>query len=287
MSRPIQPAPSGRRLVVTADDLGLSKGVNTAVRRAHQDGILTAASVLAVGRECADALHMAAATPTLDLGVHLALVGEDPPVLTAAEVPTLVDRRGHFPLSYRGLLARAMRGALDPDDMRRELTAQIDLVAATGLPIRHLDTHQHVHLWPAVAQVVCDVAKQYAVPVVRLPRSHGRGPTAIGVGVLSRRLGRRLTDAALPIVGYAGLDEAGAMDQAAFGRALAAVTAGPWAAAEINLHPGEPDPAHDRFSWGYRWSADLATLLDPATRAAVLAAGWRLVGTAALASPNE
>ncbi|HOA66642.1 MAG TPA: ChbG/HpnK family deacetylase, partial [Phycicoccus elongatus] len=143
-----------RPLVVNADDLGLSRGINAAIRRAHVDGIVTSTSLLTVGRYAADAAAMLRATPSLAAGVHLALVGEDPPLLSAREVPTLVDRAGRFPLSYRTFVARAATGRVDLDDVRRELGAQVQAGLDLGLELGHLDTHQHVHLWPGVGAVV-------------------------------------------------------------------------------------------------------------------------------------
>ena len=69
------------------------------MRAAHLDGVVTSTSVLAVGRAFEGAATMLRATPTLDVGAHLALVGEDPPLLPAREIPTLVDADGAFPLS--------------------------------------------------------------------------------------------------------------------------------------------------------------------------------------------
>jgi len=163
-----------RLLIVTADDLGLTAGVNRAVRRAHLEGIVTSTSLLAVGRAFDDAAAMLRATPTLELGAHLALVGEDPPLLTAHEVPTLVDRRGAFPLSYRTVVAHGLAGRIDPDDVRRELSAQLDRVLGVGVPVTHVDTHQHTHLWPAVGAVVTGLAVERGIAAVRLPR--GRVP---------------------------------------------------------------------------------------------------------------
>lgn len=258
-----------RPLVVNADDLGLTKGVNRAIRRAHLDGIVTSTSLLTVARHCDDAIAMLRATPTLAVGLHLALVGEDPPVLTSVEVPTLVDRRGNFPLTYRQFLARAAVGRVDPDDVCRELAAQLDVATAAGLVITHLDSHQHVHLWPMVGRIVVDLARDRGIGHVRLPRAHGRSPVGLGVNVLSRRLRRRLAAADLPCTAYAGLEEAGGMDQAAIGRALTALAATRDPAAEVNVHPGEVDEDSPRFDWGYRWEDELAALLDPAVRADV------------------
>ncbi|WP_448629518.1 ChbG/HpnK family deacetylase [Cellulomonas soli] len=251
-----------RLLVVTADDLGLTDGVCRAVHRAHVDGVVTATSLLAVGRAFDTAAAMLRDTPTLDLGAHLALVGEDPPLLSAREVPTLVVAGGGFPLSYRTVVARGLAGRIDPDDVRRELAAQLDRVLGLGLPVTHLDTHQHTHLWPVVAQVVAELAVARGVPVIRLPHSRRRGPVGVGVNLLAGRLHRRLDAAGIHSTdGYAGLDESLTMDLAAFDRALGAFGAGPGRSFEINLHPGErADPDVDRFpgrrtgrpSWSWR-----------------------------------
>jgi chitin disaccharide deacetylase len=265
-------------LVVTADDLGLTEGVCRAVRTAHTEGIVTATSLLAVGQAFDAAAAMLRATPTLELGAHLALVGEDPPLLPAREVPTLVDARGAFPLSYRTVVARGLAGRIDPDDVRRELTAQLERVLGLGLPVTHLDTHQHTHLWPVVGTVVMELAVQYAIPAVRLPSSRARGPVGLGVRALSRRLERRLDARGLVRTdGYAGLDEAGSLDLDRLDAALAAAAADGLATLEINAHPGEQgDPDLGRFAWDYRWAGELAALTDPRAPELVARHGFRL-----------
>ena len=274
------------RLVVTADDLGLTEGVNRAVVQAHSDGVVTATSLLAVGTAFDHAVDLLRSHPSLDVGAHLAIVGEDPPLLTAAEVPTLVDRRGRFPLSYRTVCARAAAGRVDPDDVRREMSAQLDRIRGTGLTITHVDTHQHTHLWPLVGRVVADLAQDAAVPWVRLPTSRARGPVGVVVRGLSARLaraldarGQRHTDA------YAGLDEAGRLDAAAFAEAVERIGGAP--TAEINTHPGEAgDPALTRFTWNYGWKDELSMLTDDRTRALLRDRGIQLVAFSDLSAPD-
>jgi predicted glycoside hydrolase/deacetylase ChbG (UPF0249 family) len=269
-----------RHLVVTADDLGLTDGTTRAVQQAHLHGLVSATSLLAVGRAFDSAARMLEQTPTLDLGAHLAIVGEDPPLLSAAEVPTLVDRRGRFPLSYRTVVRRGLVGALDPDDVRRELAAQLDRVRGIGLPVTHLDTHQHTHLWPSVARVVLELATEHRVPWVRLPRSARPGPTGLAVEVLSRRLARRAAVAGVRTTeAYAGLDEAGRLDGEAWVGVLGRLGRAQARTAEVNCHPGEAGDADlERFTWSYRWAAETAALTDPRTAAAVEAAGYHVVG---------
>jgi len=269
-------------LVVSADDFGLTDGVCRAVLRAHRDGVVTATSLLAVGRSFELAARMLADHPELDVGAHLAIVGEDPPLLSAREIPTLVDRRGAFPLSYRTVVRRGATGRLDPDDVRREFTAQLDRIASAGQPVSHLDTHQHTHLWPSVARVVVELATERGVPAIRTPRSGRLLPVGAAVNLLSAGVRRRVASAGLATTTtYAGLDEAGAMDGAAFRTAVGGLTGAlplSGGSVEINTHPGEAgDPDLGRFDWGgYRWPDELAMLCDPATRALVTSLGYTL-----------
>jgi predicted glycoside hydrolase/deacetylase ChbG (UPF0249 family) len=267
-----------RLLVVNADDMGLTPGVCRAVRRAHSDGVVTSTSVLAVGTAFEEAATTVRDAGSLALGAHLAIVGEDRPLLSAREVPTLVDRDGRFPLSYRTVVARGAAGRIDADDVAREFRAQLERVRGIGVPVTHLDTHQHTHLWPGVAAVVVDLAREAGIRCVRLPGSRRSGPLGAGVRLLAGRLRRRLGRAGLATTaGYAGLDEAGSLDGERFAGALRQLAAAGAPTAEINTHPGEAgDPALARFEWGYRWADELAMLTAPSTRALVEHLGWRL-----------
>lgn len=265
-------------LVVTADDFGLTDGVCRAIIAAHRDGIVTATSVLAVGRSFEYGASLLRDAPSLAVGAHLAMVGEDAPLLSAREIPTLVDKRGHLPLSYRTVVARGAARRIDPDDVRREFAAQLERITAAGLPVTHLDTHQHTHLWPAVGRVVAQLARDANIPAVRRPWSGVRGPTGIAVRALSRRLAAMLSRNGLRSTElYGGLDEAGSLDRAALERILRSALERGVRSVEVNTHPGEPDDVElSRFDWGgYQWGAEWAMLRDPGTAALVQELGLR------------
>lgn len=209
---------------------------------------------------------------------HLVAVGEDPPLLSAREVPTLVDRRGRLAPSWRVFLPRMAAGRVDPDDLRREFSAQIERLVAGGLRPGHVDTHQHLHLWPAVGEVVLDVARQAGIRAVRIIRSAARGPVGVTVRRLGRQLEGRAAGAGMRYPATAtGLDEAGTLDLPRLLGAIDRLGATPAASAELATHPGEAhDPDRDRYRWGYLWDRELAGLTDPAARARVAAAGFRL-----------
>ncbi|MET0864532.1 MAG: ChbG/HpnK family deacetylase [Nakamurella sp.] len=270
-----------RLLIISADDFGLTDGVCRAVLAGHQHGIVTSTSLLAVGRSFETAVEMLRDTPSLDAGAHLAIVGEDPPLLTAREIPTLVDSKGAFPLSYRSVVLRGVVGRIDPADVRREFGAQLQRILDAGVPVSHLDTHQHTHLWPAVGTAVLELAVANNIRAVRTPHSGRQLPIGFGVNLLAGRFRTKVGRAGLATTaGYAGLVEAGTFDQARFEHSLGRF--GPpegtdRSTVEINTHPGEAGDADlSRFDWGYRWPAELAMLLAPASRELIQKSGFRL-----------
>ena len=275
-----------RLLIVNADDYGLTRGVSRGILRAHRAGIVTSTSVLAVAPAFTTTVDWLADEPQLGVGAHLAAVGEDPPLLSAAEVPTLVDGRGRLAASWRQFLPRAAAGRVDPADLAAEFTAQAEAIVDAGVALTHLDTHQHLHLWPGVRRVVLSMAEGLGV-AVRVTRSAARSP----VGVVVRRLSARLEaearrrGVAFPAAA-AGLDEAGALDATTLVEAIGRLGAGAAPTAELGSHPGEADdPDRSRYRWNYRWEEELAALTSPEARQAVDRAGFVLGTYADLASP--
>lgn len=128
-----------KQLIVTADDFGLTEGVNQAIVRAHRAGIVTSASLMINGGAAEAAVDLARQNPTLDIGLHLNLTNN--------------------PFS----LAANHRGR----DLEREIRTQIEAALGTGLNISHLDGHKHVHVIPAVLKLVVRLTHEYGIPALR------------------------------------------------------------------------------------------------------------------------
>jgi chitin disaccharide deacetylase len=157
-----------RSLVVNADDLGLTAGVNAGIFDAHDRGILTSASLFASGPATADAVRGAWARPSLGVGVHLTLV-DGTPMLPPHRVPSLVEDDGRFPASWKPFIVACLRGRVALDEVERELTAQIDRIRSEGIGLTHLDAHKHVHAFPPIFKIVARLAERFGIPVVRVP----------------------------------------------------------------------------------------------------------------------
>ena len=164
-----------KRLVVTADDFGLSLPVNDAVEQAHTHGILTATSLMTGAPACDDAVERARRLPQLGVGLHLTLV-DGRPVLPCDQMPGLVGPDGRFstdPVKFGTALffsAELRRQA------EAEVTAQFEKFRRTGLVMDHVNGHQHFHMHPVVSRIIAKLA-----PGLRSSASAHSGRTTAAV----------------------------------------------------------------------------------------------------------
>jgi hopanoid biosynthesis associated protein HpnK len=157
------------RLIINADDFGLTAGVNRAIVELHRAGVLTSASLMARAAATVGAIELALATPTLGIGCHVVLVDGEP-VLRAQDLPTLVDlRTGRFQPSLGAFLKLLLTGRIRSSEIEAETAAQINLLQANGLRLTHIDTHKHVHMFPAVLRPVLRAARAAGIRAVRNP----------------------------------------------------------------------------------------------------------------------
>ena len=160
---------ASRRLIVNADDFGLSQSVNEAVIRAHRDGILTSASLMVNEPGCGEAVKLAKENPRLGVGLHLTLLmGRS--ALSPQKIPGLVNSRGEFSNNPVGVgmgyfFKRGLR-----DQLRAEIRAQFEKFHATGLPLDHVNGHLHLHLHPTIFRILMEDAEKLGIKRMRLTR---------------------------------------------------------------------------------------------------------------------
>lgn len=158
-----------RRLIVNADDFGLSHSVNEAVLRAHHDGILTSASLMVNEPGFDEAVKLARENPRLGVGLHLTLLmGHS--ALPPEKVPGLVNNRGELPNNPVGtgmdyFFKRSLRSQL-----RAEIHAQFERFRSTGLTLDHVNGHLHMHLHPVVFSILMEDSEKLGIRRLRLTR---------------------------------------------------------------------------------------------------------------------
>ena len=171
-----------KRLIVTADDFGLSVPVNEAVEEAHRRGILTAASLMVGAPAFEDALRRARAMPNLGVGLHLVLL-DGPPVLPPDTIPDLVDPDGNMSSRpHRTGAAIFLRPSVRRQ-VDAEMRAQFEAFRRTGLPLDHVNGHHHYHVHPNVVTLLIALAREFDARAVRVPSEPlWRSWRAIGTG---------------------------------------------------------------------------------------------------------
>ena len=157
------------RLILNADDFGLTAGVNRAIIELHRAGALTSATLMAKAAATDEAIELALATPTLGVGCHVVLVDGEP-VLSAQNLPTLVDlRTGRFHPTLGAFIKLLLTGRIRSSEIEAETAAQIALLQSRGLRLTHIDTHKHTHIFPAVLRPVLRAARAAGIRAVRNP----------------------------------------------------------------------------------------------------------------------
>lgn len=157
-----------RWVVINGDDFGLSSAVNQGIIQAYQHGILTSTSLMVSGQAATEAIAFAQTHSSLAVGLHLVLVcGKS--VLSPAEIPHLVDQDGNFrndPLKA-GLIYYFNPQARQ--ELHREIRAQLEKFRQTGLFLSHVDGHLHLQVHPVVLKILCELAQEFQISVIRLP----------------------------------------------------------------------------------------------------------------------
>lgn len=155
-----------RRLIINADDFGLTSGVNRGISEGSRFGTITSATLMAAGPAFSDAVALARTLPQLKIGCHVVLIDGVP---VAEQVPTLVGSDHRFRSSLREFATAALRGKMSGNEIQRETEAQIRKIQAAGLTVTHVDTHKHTHIFPHVLRPMLRAARNCGIKAVRNP----------------------------------------------------------------------------------------------------------------------
>ena len=258
-----------RRLIVNADDFGLTPGVNRGIVEAHSGGIVTSSTLMANAPALDDAIRLAGSSPGLSLGCHVVLV-DGAPVLDSSHVPTLVSakREGCFEEGIAAFAIRVLRGQIDADQVEAEVTAQIRKLQSAGVQVTHLDTHKHTHIFPQVLRPILRAARACGVRAIRNPFGRVAFSQIANRPGLWKRYGQvkmlnawaatfaqtvAAADMSTPD-GSLGIVATGSLDDRLFRLILENLPEGTW---ELVCHPGYNDDALGRVRTRLRESREV------------------------------
>lgn len=232
---------SQRRVIVTADDLGLREEWDHAILGCVERGVVTSVAVATSGPSFPAACRSLLACG-VDHGIHLTLLGTGP-LSPASEVPSLLSSEGRFPDTLALLMKRWVGSPPRRAQVSREWARQLERALDHGLRPTHLSGHYYLHLLPGLARVVAELAARFRIPWVRVVRE--APPWGVPAAVRLRAYALRLASAtARPMIERAGVGvmdcrgawAGGRLDLRAWAAVLERLPAG---IAEVVCHPGQ------------------------------------------------
>ena len=241
-----------RRLIVNADDFGLTAGVNRAIAEGNRAGVVTSATIMANAQASEAAIDLARAQPSLKTGCHVVLIDGVP---LTENLPSLTNGSPRFRTSLKQFAIAAVRKQIAAEEIQREVEAQIRKIQSRGIMLTHVDSHKHTHMFPHVLRPVLRAAKTCGIRAIRNPfeptRSWPAGMVLGSPGLWLRSAGvmafqmfagefrRALNEEGMVSTdGTVGIAVTGMLDQKKLLQILEALPDGTW---ELVCHPGYSD----------------------------------------------
>jgi len=284
-----------RDLIVNADDLGWTEGVNRGIAEAHRKGLVTSTSLLANGHAFESALEVARTNPELGVGVHLNL-SDGPPTAPASSVSGLLNGTGKLEGGPESWLLRIASRSLSAEEVEREWDAQIRKVRDAAIQPTHLDGHKHVHMLPGLFDVALRLAKRHGIRAVRVSHEESKlrsalssardqhpgvvlkqGVQARGLKLLARDAKEMADRAGVATTDYfCGIAQTGVLTREGVAQLLSNLPEG---TTELMCHPGYADEELRRTGTRLQESrqTELEILTDAEIRKLVASKGIRLI----------
>ncbi|HXT77317.1 MAG TPA: ChbG/HpnK family deacetylase [Candidatus Eisenbacteria bacterium] len=291
-----------KNLIVNADDLGWTEGVNQGIAEAHRNGIVTSTSLLANGAAFASGVELARSTPGLGVGVHLNL-SDGEPIAPRELVATLLNDEGEFAGGPEALLLRIAKRDVTVREAEQEWEAQIERVKEAGIQPTHLDGHKHVHMLPGLFEVALRLAKRYGIGAIRVAHEASslraalsagdelhasvvlkQGVQARGLKLLARDAREQAERAGISTSDFfCGIAQTGEMTKEGVARLLRSLPEG---TTELMTHPGYADQDLQNSATRLQGSrqTELLILTDVEIRNLVASQGIRLIDYGFVAS---
>jgi hopanoid biosynthesis associated protein HpnK len=291
-----------KNLIVNADDLGWTEGVNKGIAEAHRHGIVTSTSMLANGKAFAKAVELVEKMPALGVGVHLNL-SDGAPVAERKQVGSLVNSKGIMQGGPESLLLRMARRGLEVEQVEREWDAQIRKVREAGIQPTHLDGHKHVHMLPGLFEIALRLGKRHGIGAVRIAHEASplraalsageeqhagvvmrQGVQARGLKLLARDARELAERAGIATADYfCGIAQTGELTREGMARLLENLPEG---TTELMCHPGYADAELEKSATRLQHSrqTELEILTDKEIRKLVASQGIRLIDYGLVAS---
>jgi predicted glycoside hydrolase/deacetylase ChbG (UPF0249 family) len=273
-----------KKLIVTADDFGLTKSVNEGIEMACAEGVVTHVNLIPTGDAFRDAVGRLSKLKGISSGAHLALT-ETAPVSDPGKVRTLIGKDGRFCRHNGGFFLRLLLNRIDPSEIYLELKAQLDAIVKAQVKPVNLSSHEHIHMMPSMLKVFMKLAKEYGIPSIRCPyEKKMAGPLTVkkaAKALIMATLGNRSADnirsSGLKTTDdFIGFYDSGHIDEKRLSGLIGQAGDG---ISELVTHPGFLGPeVINRYTFHRNCEAELSALTSPKIKRLMREKGIELTG---------
>ncbi len=159
-----------KKLIINADDAGLSDAVNEAIRQCYLAGAITGVSIMPCGKKFPEAVHILHDLGKTEVGVHLTFTGLfSPCVQSPSQGKDKFSDKTVFSRDYMELISLYASKKINTDEIYGEFADQIKVARENDLKITHLDSHEHIHMFSDIFRVVVALAEINDIPYIRIP----------------------------------------------------------------------------------------------------------------------
>ena len=271
-----------KKLIVTADDFGLTHSINEGVLMAAREGIVTNINLIPTGTAADDAIAIIKYDKIPEIGVHLALT-ETRPITSTRLISSIIDGGGLFPRTRFKFLKRFFSGHIDIEHVKIELKSQIDRAANSGAKITNLSSHEHLHMIPEIFAVLTGLAKEYGIRYIRVLRKESYMPAvslkkifrSAVVAYFEPSMDKLLKRSSLNTTdNFMGFLDSGAIREDVLLRMLGGIKEG---VTELVSHPGFLDPEIlDHYRFHINCEEELYALTSPKVKKSIADNGIKL-----------
>lgn len=264
-----------KRLIVSADDFGLTHSINEGILRSAAEGIVTNINLIPTGPAADDAIAVIKYDKIPEIGVHLALT-ETSPAASVRLIKSLVDPNGMFPRSRIDFLKKLFSGRIDLEHVKTEFRSQMDKASQSGALVTNLSSHEHLHMIPGIFAIIADVARECGIRYLRVLRREPMAPPvspkkifrSAVVSYFSPGMDRMLKKSGLAAAdNFLGFLDSGAVREDVLLRMIRGIGEG---VTELVTHPGFLDPeVFDRYRFHTNCEEELYALTDPKVKKAI------------------
>lgn len=154
-----------KKVIITADDLGIDEAANRAVKESFGAGLLKSSCIMANGEAFDDAVeNVVKCCAGLDCGVHLDII--EGKALSVGGESLITDKEGRFNNSYIQMLLKSHNKEF-LKTVETEFRVQTEKVINSGIKPVFINTHVHTHSIPAIFEITAKLAVEYGIPFIR------------------------------------------------------------------------------------------------------------------------